>query len=143
MYGVARRGVERPYVVVGLNGKRAKMLLDTGAEANVVDPATAIKAGMLIEPSSAVINTVDGTPAKVVGEGEMEVTLGNECRNVEFIITETHGVEGILGAEWLAQTGQSLTARGGEWQLAETRESEEDSLRKKDAGGAPWKADGI
>ena len=92
------------HVDITINGKSARVLVDTGAEVNIMTKTAATRLGLRYSPSNAQIRTVNAPLTPVVGVAHgVNITIGDWQGKTKFIIAPIDLFDIILGKKFFQQ----------------------------------------
>uniref|UniRef100_M1BYQ0 Peptidase A2 domain-containing protein n=1 Tax=Solanum tuberosum TaxID=4113 RepID=M1BYQ0_SOLTU len=81
------REYDTQYVNIMINGRPARAMVDTGAEANIITKTEATRLGLSYSPSNAQLKTVNAPPTPVCGVAHgVSITLGKWQGKTNFIV---------------------------------------------------------
>ena len=110
----AYEATNKPRLVymVHLLGQRVHFLIDTGAEASVIDRGLCVKLQIPLKKVDIMIRAVGGSRPIVYGKtDELEFKIGKLISKWKFIVTDYIGHDGILGMDWLVNVGAVIDAK--------------------------------
>ncbi|KAH0708953.1 hypothetical protein KY284_010380 [Solanum tuberosum] len=94
------------YVDITINGRPARAMVDTGAEANIMTKATTTRLGLSYSPSSVQLKTVNALPTPMCRVAhELSITLGEWQGKTNFTVAPLDLFDTILGQEFFQQCG--------------------------------------
>ena len=97
------------------SGMKIKVLIDNGSQANLVSKDTALKLGKSISPSSIRLAAAQGTDMEVIGETDLELSIGNHEKIVKAQVVDnlSEKYQVILGLAWLNNNNTSFVTSVG------------------------------
>ncbi|XP_049388521.1 uncharacterized protein LOC125852885 [Solanum stenotomum] len=105
--GAIAKQTEKPgdfstqYVDISINGRTARAMVDTGAEANIMTKTAAERLGLGYVPSNNRLKTVNAPPAPVCGIAQgVSITLGGWQGKTNFTVAPLDIFDIILGQEF-------------------------------------------
>lgn len=121
-----------PMVPVAIDGNQSKLMLDTGSNANFINPSEAKRLGLSVHSASVPLDAYDGAKEKTKGVAVAnELTIGNfRLRNVAFYVLseDDDDVPGLLGLPALYALGTVRWNAGGTLELGFPTERAEPNL---------------
>ena len=92
------------YVDISINGKRTRVLVDTGAEANLMAKMAATRLGLRYSPTNIQLKTVNAPPTPVDGVAHgVSITIGDWKGKTKFIVAPLDIYDIFLGQEFFHQ----------------------------------------
>ena len=86
------------YLDISINGRAARAMVVTGAEANIMTKTAAERLGLNYVPSNTRLKTVHAPPTPVCGVVQgLSITLGNWHGKINFTVAPLDIFEIILG----------------------------------------------
>jgi hypothetical protein len=94
----------RMFVKGKINGLDTKMLLDTGAQANVIDAGEAIRLGIKVSRSEGCLQTASAQPIPILGTAKgVKLHFGEWQGATDFVVAKIDGDPIVLGIEFFDQ----------------------------------------
>ena len=91
-------------VDITINGKRARVFVDNGAEANLMAKTAATRLGLRYSPTNIKIKTVNAPPTPVEGVAHgVSITIRDWRGKTKFIVAPLDIYDIILGQEFFQQ----------------------------------------
>ncbi|TMW81319.1 hypothetical protein EJD97_010398, partial [Solanum chilense] len=102
--GLAKSMACAQYVDITINGQCARVLVDTGAEVNIMTKTAATRLGLRYTPSNAQIRTVNAPPIPVAGIAHrVNITIGDWRGKTKFVVAPLNLYDIILGQKFFQQ----------------------------------------